>query len=97
MKIYRQGDVVIKEVTEIPKRMTKVKNGVILKGESTGHTHRLIGGDVLTGKDLMYLLVTKKGQIVHEEHNTIDLPKGKYMIIRQREYLSKDMVKIVVD
>ncbi len=42
-------------------------------------------------------ILTKAGRVVHEEHNTIDLPVGKYAVIRQREYVSSDMTKIVRD
>lgn len=96
--MFRQGDLLFKKVDELPKRLKKVENGIILRGENTGHSHRLVGGDLFSDKDgIMYLSVVGKGQIVHEEHNIINLSKGKYAVIRQREYQSKDMVRVVVD
>lgn len=94
----RQGDLIIKSVKELPKGLKKVRDGIILKGESTGHSHRLIGGDVFSGKDgLIYLMLAKNGSVRHEEHKPINLKAGKYVVIRQREYMAKDMVRLVVD
>ena len=94
----RQGDLLFKKIYELPKGLKNVFGGVILRGESTGHSHRLVGGDVFSDKKgLLYLIVKEGGKIVHEEHTTIKLPKGLYAVIRQREYMSKDMVRIVVD
>ena len=95
--MWRQGDVLITTIQKIPKGTKKVLNGVILYGESSGHAHRLVGGDVLTKGDAMFLKVTKKGTIVHDEHKSITLKKGLYGVTRQREYLTKDMTKVVVD
>lgn len=97
MKTYRQGDLFIQEVSEIPTGVKKILSGIVLLGESTGHSHRLVDGQVLTKGQAMFLQVNKKAQLVHEEHKTIDLPKGMYVVIRQREYVSADMVKVVVD
>lgn len=33
-----------------------------------------------------FLRLTKKAQLVHEEHATIDLPPGAYEVVHQREY-----------
>ena len=94
----RQGDLLFTKVRELPKKLKKVQGGIILRGETTGHAHRLISGDVLKDKNgIMYLSVLTGGKVVHEEHNTISLPKGKYAVVRQREYQSKDMVRVVVD
>ena len=97
MKQYRQGDIYIQEIHDIPVGVKKASDGIILRGESSGHAHRIIGGELLKKGEAMFLNVLKKAQIVHEEHKTIDLPHGKYGVVRQREYLSKDMTKVVVD
>ena len=97
MNIFRQGDVLIQEVSEIPKGLKRIKDGIVLRGEVTGHAHRLQGGE-LFGKDgSMFMNIPSPALLVHEEHKTIKLPVGKYAVIRQREYLSKDMTKVVVD
>lgn len=95
--MYRHGDVLITKIDSIPKGTTKKKDNVLVYGESTGHAHRLIGGEIFTKGEAMFLNVKKGAKLVHEEHKTIELPKGKYSVIRQREYLTKDMTKVVVD
>lgn len=96
--LYRQGDVLIKQIDQIPTGLKKQKGNVLVYGESTGHSHRLVDGSVMRDdQNNMYLVLKKDSQIVHEEHDAIDLPKGYYAVIRQREYTSGDMTKLVVD
>jgi len=99
MKVFmvRQGDLVLESIKALPKKVTQVKDGVILRGVATGHAHAVQGGTVWKTKDTFYVRVSKKAKLVHEEHKTIELPKGVYQVIRQKEYLSKDMSKVVVD
>ena len=97
-KHIRQGDLLITKVDKIPSGLKKDLTGIILFGEATGHKHQLFGGDVFKGKEgLIFLNVPKKAEIRHEEHRTIKLGAGKFAVIRQREYLNSDMVKLVVD
>lgn len=98
MNTYRQGDLLITQVDSIPKGLKERKSLVLVYGEATGHAHRLTNGKVFEGKDnLLYLMLNKGADLVHEEHKTISLKKGKYMVIRQKEYTNKDAVKIVKD
>lgn len=85
---YRHGDLLICKVDSIPKGTKKRKTNIILDGEATGHAHRLSGGVVLDlDKDnKVYLRVADGGKVTHEEHNTIALPAGDYVVTRQREY-----------
>lgn len=95
--IARQGDLLISQVTKLPEGL-KPHSLTLLLGESTGHSHRMTSGNVFEGKDgALYIALNKKGQLVHEEHNTIDLPKGLYSVKRQKEYVSANMSKLVVD
>ncbi len=104
MKMYRQGDVLFKEVKAIPEgRRTKRLTGHILEGEATGHIHRVLESqiaeaDVLECGDGLYLSVTAEGgvSIVHEEHGALTLPAGNYEIVRQREY-SPEEIRNVAD
>ncbi len=95
--MYRQGDLLIMKSGQIPKGAKKVLSGIVLRGEATGHNHRLVGGDVFLVNGAMFLDVKKSAQLVHEEHKPITLSRGKYAVVRQREYQSKDMTRIVVD
>lgn len=98
MNQARQGDLFIKRIDKLPKGLKKRASKIILYGEATGHKHQLTSGSVFDDpKGAIYLSLLKDGSIVHEEHNTIKLKKGKYAVIRQREYQSKDMVRLVVD
>jgi len=94
----RQGDILITAIDQLPKGLKQVISGVILEGESTGHKHRIVGGELFKDNSgEMFLNVSSKAQIVHEEHNTLTLKKGSYAVIRQKEYLMKDMVRTVID
>ena len=90
IEVYRQGDVSILAVKRLPKRAKRVKGEPILvRGEITGHAHRLIEGKVrlyqLAG--ILYLRVLSEvAKLYHEEHGDVYLPHGDFQINRQREY-----------
>ena len=95
MKMFRQGDVLIAQVPDIPAGLKSVpldKGRVILAyGEVTGHAHAVLGDVEFLAADLAeleerFLRVEAEAQVVHEEHDTIVLPPGSYRVIRQREY-----------
>jgi len=85
---YRQGDLLIVRVQRVPSRAVAQQSAIILTGETTGHAHRLVGGEirVLGATATMYLVCAAQAQVVHEEHQTITLPPGLYQVRRQREY-----------
>ena len=97
-KIYRQGDILIEEVKEIPRGLEKKEDLIIVRGEATGHAHRLTGGTIWINKANggMYLDLETPQKLIHEEHKTIEIPEGKYIVIRQREYDEKE-ITIVKD
>jgi hypothetical protein len=103
MKLYRQGDVLFKEVKEVPEGGKVRKSGHILEGEATGHIHRVAETQLAEAQVLdcgagLFMCVTGEGgvSIVHEEHNPIVLPPGNYEIVRQREY-SPEAIRNVQD
>jgi len=90
-KIYRQGDVLFKKIESLPKKKRKLDTDIIVKGEATGHAHRIVNGDIFvafieTIGPVNFLKVKKDAKIVHEEHETIELEPGIYEVTRQREY-----------
>ena len=98
MKLYRQGDVLFKEVKAVPKDGKIRHSGHILEGEATGHIHRveetqLHEADVLDCGAGLFMTVSAEGgvSIVHEDHNTLVLPPGNYEIVRQREYSPEEI------
>ena len=94
--MYRQGDILLIPVDSVPTLGTNEARergeGLILAaGEATGHHHRVKDPYARIRKTMgkRYLSVSKRGAaLTHEEHDPIDLPKGKYLIANQREYVS---------
>lgn len=92
MKVFRQGDVLLIEVSTIPSDVEeiKLKGPVILAhGEMTGHKHQFMDAmDVRMygGGGARYLEIAGTKLLMHEEHSTVSVPKGKYLLPRQVEY-----------
>jgi hypothetical protein len=88
-KLYRQGDVLFKKVDGLPKKKRKLDTDIIVRGEATGHAHRIQNGSLFSSWDRgphQFIKAYKDTKIVHEEHETIELEPGIYEVIRQREY-----------
>lgn len=95
-KMYRQGDVLFIKVDEIPKNAKPKKTNIIVEGEATGHSHKIVNGTILESEERspisldkevkMWIKAEKKARIVHEEHGPIEIEIGFYIVIRQREY-----------
>lgn len=80
------GDVLYKQTDLIPSGAKKIKGDLVHKGEN--HHHRLSGGlfKILRDGDKTYLDIGKPTKAVHEEHKSVTLPKGKYVIDIVQEY-----------
>lgn len=105
MKLFRQGDVLVRQVEEIPTGLRTVPrdNGrvILAYGEVTGHAHAVEGDVEFLAADLAdledrFLRVEAEAQVVHEEHDTITLPPGNYRVVRQREY-TPEAIRTVAD
>ncbi len=92
-----QGDVMFIRVDKLPEEFEAnkkiLKNIVLAHGES-GNKHQL---QVMDRPDTSFEIYEKKSgefylrlaspaEVVHEEHGTIQLDTGMYLIRRQREY-----------
>src|SRR4051812_7375992 len=96
MKMFRQGDVLIKQVAKLPATAAAVKNEgrtVLAYGEVTGHAHAIAPGEAqeftmadTAGVVRRFLSVASAATVKHEEHAAIALPPGIFEIIQQREY-----------
>lgn len=91
MKIFRQGDVLLKEVTTIPKDAQISHTDIVAEGEKTGHNHRLDGSFQLfqlskNNESVMYLEIEQETKLVHQEHNRVMIPKGLYVVVHERQY-----------
>lgn len=93
--LWRQGDVLIETITEIPPTAQRRPGPPILvTGEATGHAHRVEDADaaeIWEVADVLYLKVLVETRIVHDEHAPIALPVGIYRIWQQREYTPGDI------
>lgn len=107
MTMYRQGDVLIVATTNTPRDLKPVERDqgrvILAYGEVTGHAHAIVAPDVelFTIGDLdemagRFLRVEAEALLEHEEHDTIILPPGDYLVRRQREYTSADMDPVYV-
>ena len=94
MKLFRQGDVLIRQVAEVPSGTKEVPREagkvVLAHGEVTGHSHAIASKHarlVIQNPSLRRFLTAKKEvSLLHEEHSEIKLPAGIYEIIIQREF-----------
>jgi hypothetical protein len=108
----RQGDIVLIPITkrQIPKGLATVDRDnrgriVLAEGETTGHAHAILENPATLFRqaDLdemadRFLAVEKEGvELVHEEHGTIKLDKGNYIVRHKREYVPREIPRAVID
>ncbi len=102
LKIYRQGDVLLIQVEEIPTQGNILYHKTIARGEATGHHHTFEGDNVIV-KELnsnMWVVVENDvAPLTHQEHETILVAPGIYEVRIQREYdpLAKSLSRQVWD
>jgi hypothetical protein len=98
-EIMRQGDLLFRKITKIPSGVYPSKTNILLRGESTGHAHKLENGQIFNTfsfrnpsrtSGVFYIEARKSARVVHEEHGMLELEVGFYMCIRQREFLTLD-------
>ena len=94
----RQGDLLI---TKVPMKdyafFQLSDDNIVARGEITHHKHQLMEGQFYTRPQaqretdagdnrLGYIIVEKeKTEIVHDEHEKVELEKGIYEVVQQRE------------
>jgi hypothetical protein len=100
---FRQGDCMLIAIDEIPTAATAVEPRkdnrlVLLEGEATGHFHQFMDAqDVrmyVAHGGARYLDVGALTALTHDEHSTVDVPKGKYFIPVQVEYTPAELVRV---
>ena len=98
MKI-RQGDVLLVKIDKLPTNLVK-KDRIIAYGEVTGHKHQFLSNQVSVFKnkdEQQYVDVQQKAILQHEEHAHLEIPKGVYQVIIQRELDLLGEVRQVLD
>ncbi|MFW9927940.1 MAG: hypothetical protein ACFFD1_00950 [Candidatus Thorarchaeota archaeon] len=100
MKTYRQGDVLLVEINKLPKNL-KEKDKTIAYGEITGHHHRFKSKQVqvfVDDENQQFVQIKKPSKLVHEEHSELEIPKGDFKVILQREYdILEENIRQVLD
>ena len=101
---FRQGDVWIEGIKNIPQEAKAVKRTgdvILAYGEVTGHAHRIAAPldavDVLQEAERIILNVRTPVTVTHEEHGPIVLEPGIYASYVQREYDPIEEERRVVD
>lgn len=89
--LKRQGDVLLERIGEIatyqmPKGFRKIEDGVIARGETTGHAHVLQGGVLVDSSRGQLALVKEPAKVVHDEHDELEIEPGVWLVRHQIEY-----------
>ena len=105
-KFYRHGDLLLRQIDEIPVSTTPMSTNIIAEGEVTGHNHNLYGSHQVYGTcpknprviEPTYFQAKEDISLKHQEHATLKISKGNYVIIHEREYEPfKDIEQEVID
>jgi hypothetical protein len=84
MEMFRQGDVLMTHIARLPEGLNGRQSKLLLTGEVA---RRLAQGRVrLPACGTLFLEISQRTQVVHEEHNPLTLEPSFYRITRQREY-----------
>lgn len=83
---YRHGDLLLTRVDSIPTKAQKTVTNILQEGEVTGHKHRLRGqSQIYELEDQKYVQVEEPTELMHEDHDTIVLERGTYVLEHERE------------
>ena len=104
--MYRHGDVLIipttkQDLSKLEPLSKPDEDIVLAEGEVTGHTHRIAAKWLATlyvihETQQRILKVQQEATLQHEEHNSIILPPGDYLVMQQREY-TPEAIRNVMD
>ncbi len=85
----RQGDILLERITDDRRINRKMEDGIIARGETTGHAHRVENGDLGWAQGGAVLVEAREGTaVVHEEHDRVELEPGIWLVHRQTEYVA---------
>ena len=86
-KIFRHGDLLIREISSIPNNVKPISTSILAEGEKTGHNHTLNGShQIFETDETMYFEAKQELSIEHPEHNTIQIPKGVYKVTHEQSW-----------
>ena len=85
--LLRHGDLLLKTTATLPKNAKKINTDTLQEGEVTGHKHKLRGNfEILSRNNQKFVNAKSQLELVHEEHNTIQIPIGMYVLVQEREF-----------
>jgi hypothetical protein len=88
--LYRHGDVLLRTIAHLPSGLRPARDLILTHGEVTGHSHRIERPETAQlweqGSQLFLEVKSPVAHLIHEEHRTIELPRGLYRVWKQREY-----------
>lgn len=80
----RHGDLLVSGIDKLPKGAKEKKGNVIV---SSSNDHIIEGeGQIYSQENDIFVKVTGKANLNHNEHKKIDLPVGVYKVVRQIEF-----------
>ncbi len=96
--IARHGDLLIRNTKKIPSNLKPIDTVIIAEGEKTGHKHQLQGNVTVYKQEpnALYFEVKTSAELVHQEHKTIQIPEGVYMVQQEREFNPFENIRRVV-
>ena len=96
--IARHGDLLIRKIKEIPQNLKPTNTNILAEGEKTGHKHQLQGNATVYKQetDALYFEVKTSVDLVHQEHKTIHIPEGTYLVQQEREFNPFENIRRVV-
>jgi hypothetical protein len=90
VKIYRQGDVVLKPVSRLPKRANKAGEQLSISSEN-GNPHTMQAAVYIArrnGQMQRYVVLEGEEKMMHPQHPTLVIPAGIYEVsnVHERDY-----------
>jgi len=82
----------IKEIKELPKGLKEKEHDgsfVLAYGEATGHHHKITAERMKIYEDeegRFYMKIEQPAKLTHQEHKTLEIEKGVYIVEKEREY-----------
>jgi hypothetical protein len=94
VRIWRQGDVIVREVSEIPEKAVRAEANEIRIASETGNPHVLKVARVFERKDArgalqprqQYVVLEEAATMSHPQHASLQLSAGMYRITTVRDY-----------
>jgi hypothetical protein len=80
MILFQQGDVLLR-TRKIPEAAKELATMNLKESQVTGHAHRVHGAARLFESDgKTYLRAVEPFELRHEEHKTLTIPEGEYLV-----------------